>query len=233
MTELALREAGLAHAAYLGNPIADMPAGVPLEALARWRRVVALLPGSRSYAPKALQLMLAGLDAVGGAPFLGALAWSGGDLPPVPGWQTLEPRSSDPGLFAELVRGEVRVLVYRDRFADILRSARLVLGTSGTANEQAVALAKPVVAFPVLPYYSKAFLANQKRLLGPALNVVTAQASDIARAVGDWLDDPATAERAGLQGKARVGGPGGSAAIAEDILLRLAEAQSQVRSPEI
>lgn len=223
VTELALREAGLAHAAYLGNPIADMPVGAPLEALARWRRVVALLPGSRSYAPTALRMMLSGLEHVRGAPFVGVLAWSGGNLPEVPGWQRSEPRSSDVGLFAELVRGEARVLVYRDRFADILRSARLVLGTSGTANEQAVALGKPVVAFPVPPFYSRAFLANQKRLLGPALNVVSAQDSDIAAAVAEWLDDPATAERAGLQGKARVGGPGGSAAIAEDVMLRLGQ----------
>lgn len=231
VTELALREAGLAHVAYLGNPIADMPTGAPLEALSRWRRVVALLPGSRSYAPKALQLMLSGLERIRAAPFLGALAWSGGDLPAVPGWQRSEPRSSDRGLIAELLSGEARVLVYHDRFADILRSSRLVLGTSGTANEQAVALGRPVVAFPVPPHYSKAFLANQKRLLGPALKVVSSQPGDIAAAVAEWLDDPATAERAGIQGKARVGGPGGSAAIAEDVLGRLDEPRDRSPSP--
>jgi hypothetical protein len=40
----------------------------------------------------------------------------------------------------------------------------------------------------------------------------------IAAAVERWLDDPAKAELAGRQGQARVGGAGGSEAIADDLL---------------
>jgi uncharacterized protein (TIGR03492 family) len=116
------------------------------------------------------------------------------------------------------VNGRLRVPVYRERFADILHAARVVLGTSGTANEQAVALGRPVVAFPVPPDYSNAFLANQKRLLGPALTLAPANPAQVAAAAHAWLDDPAKAELAGRQGQARVGGSGGSEAIAIDLL---------------
>jgi uncharacterized protein (TIGR03492 family) len=218
LTEDALKASGLGHVACLGNPIADALEGSVPGALIGHRRVVAMLPGSRAYARRALQLMLAALERIPGEPLAGVVAWAGGELGSYPGWKLVEPAQSDRGLIGELVNGRLRVPVYRDRFADILLAARVVLGTSGTANEQAVALARPVVAFPVPPDYSNAFLANQKRLLGPALTLAPAQPAEVAAAVHGWLDDPAKAELAGRQGQARVGGAGGSEAIAADLL---------------
>lgn len=219
LTEAALHSAGLEHARYLGNPIADSLAGSPPAGAEGERRVVALLPGTREYAGRALAIMLAGLERLPGA--LGLVAWAGGELQPPADWQATAPVSPDKGLILELQKGPTRVLIYRDRFADVLSAARLVIGTSGTGNEQAVALGLPVVAFPVPPHYSSAFLANQKRLLGPALAVVPGEPEPLAAAVHHWLDDPATAEQAGRQGRARIGEPGGSEAIAGDIVLRL------------
>jgi uncharacterized protein (TIGR03492 family) len=224
ITEAALRDGGLDNALYLGNPIADGLSGVVPVALQEARRVVALLPGSRSYAGRSLATMLTALERLHLSFRAGAVAvvaWAGGELETPPGWQLQPPERADRGLLGELRKGEVRVLVYRDRFADVLRAARLVVGTSGTANEQAVALGLPVVAFPVPPHYSSAFLANQKRLLGPALALVPREPEAIAAAALRWLDDPARAELAGRQGRARIGGAGGSEAIAEDVLARL------------
>lgn len=224
VTEIALRDAGLSHVVSLGNPIADELEGAPPRALAGHQRVVAMLPGSRGYAGEALALMLSALERLPGETPLGAVAWSGGEVSAPAGWQLSTPDPADRGLVAVLCKGALRTLVYRDRFADVLQAARLVMGTSGTANEQAVAVGRPVVAFPVPPHYSNAFLANQKRLLGPALTVTNAAPAAVAEAARRWLDDPATGERAGKQGRARIGGPGGSAAIAADILKHAAEA---------
>lgn len=216
-TESALHDAGLTHARFFGNPIADRLEGETPEVLAG-QRVVGLLPGSRGYRHEALATMLAALELLTGEGITAAVAWVGGELETPPGWQQRLPTRAEPGLVAEFSKGKARALVFESRFADILQSARVVVGTSGTANEQAVALGRPVVAFPVPPHYSAPFLENQKRLLGPALVVVEPGPEEIATALQSWLDDPATAERAGGQGRLRVGGPGGSKAIAEDLL---------------
>lgn len=226
LTEERLREMGVPHAKYLGNPIADGLSGKVPAALDGETRIVALLPGSRAYASESLPVMLHAIellagrasDLPGGRPPVGALAWAGGELPAPEGWSAHPPPVSEPGLEAELRRGQARVLVYRGRFADVLSAARLAIGTSGTAHEQAVAVGRPVVAFPVPPFYSEMFLHNQQRLLGPGLAVVAGNGEAVAEKAAEWLRDPARAEQAGRQGGARVGAPGGSRAIAADII---------------
>lgn len=221
-TEAALHQAGVAGASYLGNPVADELTGSAPASL-DGERVVALLPGSRGYRLEALSRMLSVLELLADLDLVGAVAWVGANPEPPPDWEWRTVEADETGLAGELRKGRSRVLVYRDRFADVLHSARVVLGTAGTANEQAVALALPVVAFPVPPHYSSSFLANQKRLLGPALQIAPPEAGAIAEALRVWLEDPAKAELAGRQGQARIGGPGGSQAIAADILATTCE----------
>jgi uncharacterized protein (TIGR03492 family) len=217
-TETALNGSGLAHARFLGNPIVDGLEGSPPAGLKEVSRVVALLPGSRSYSQRSLALMLRALERIP-LPVVGAVAWVGEGAPePPPGWEFAAGPNEDRGHLGELRAGQLHALVYRDRFADVLCAGRVVMGTSGTANEQAVAAGKPVVAFPVPPHYSAAFLANQKRLLGPALAVADFDAESVATAVDRWLADPAKADLAGHQGQARLGSAGGSEAIAADIV---------------
>ncbi len=109
------------------------------------------------------------------------------------------------------------------RFADVLASADAVLGTSGTAQEQAAGLGLPVVSFPVGVAYSDAFLANQQHLLGDALVRVPPVASAVADAVRRALTDVDVRAAARRDGPARMGPPGGTAAIADDVAARLAE----------
>jgi uncharacterized protein (TIGR03492 family) len=107
------------------------------------------------------------------------------------------------------------------RFGDVLASACCALGTAGTANEQAAAMGLPVVSFPLPPHYTAAYLTNQKRLLGEALEVTTADAPSLAAALAHLRDDATLRRRRGEEGRARMGGGGGSAAIADDLLRRL------------
>lgn len=212
-----LRARGVAGARALGNPMLDGIGGAAMpEHLAAPLRV-ALLPGTRRYAQEALALMLAALERLPQA--TGLVAWAPQAPPqPVPGW-TLERDLGGP--CARYRRGGQQVFVYRDRFADVLHSAQLVLGTAGTANEQAAALGKPVVTFALPPFYGEAFVLNQKRLLSEALTVAPAQPEAVASALERLWLEPERYRHAAAAGRARMGPPGGARAIAEDLLALL------------
>lgn len=199
---------GLPVSAF-GNPMLDAlePASaleVPLTP-----PVVALLPGTRSYQAAALDMMVRALERWPEA--TGLIAWPG-EVPPV-GWPW-QP------VAAGVWRASERLYLATGRFAEVLEAAQLVLGTAGTANEQAAALGRPVVAFPVPPLYTAAFLANQRRLLGDALTLCEAAPERIVDALRSLWAHPGSYKRASQAGRARMGGPGGARAIACDILSR-------------
>lgn len=223
-TALTLHEFGIGNARFVGNPVADgLDEPVP-AALRGLPGVIALLPGSRAYRNGSLRLMLGALQLLAAdREVYGALAWTGAGDPAAEGWR-FTPDDGGDGLMGRLepqpgalAAGRLRVLVYRDRFAGVLQAAVAALGTSGTAHEQAAALAKPVVTFAQPPHYTAAFLENQKRLLGPSLHIAAADEGQLAAVLREWLDDPARAQLLGRQGRARIGAPGGSRAIAREI----------------
>ena len=217
LTESYLRSRGVPHARALGNPMLDAIQGRPIEALAEEACVVALLPGTRRYASGALTLMLASLAR---APKLtGLLAWSGGQLPSCEGWRWRR-SPQEPGVLGILARGHQKVWVTEGRFADVLASAHLALGTAGTANEQAAAWGLPVVSFPFLPDYTPAFLDNQRRLLGSALTVARSDPQSVADRLLRLCQDLDAYLVASKAGPRRMGRPGGAAAIARDLLDR-------------
>ncbi len=213
-----LRARGVGAARFLGNPMMDGLTGRPLGG-SRPGATLALLPGSRAYAKQALEAMVAGMGALGdaGAPCVGWVAWTGGEPPPPPaGWTR-----ASVGDHAGWRRDDVRLGFVAHAFRDVLASADAVLGTSGTAQEQAAGLGLPVVAFPVEPAYGRAFLTNQKRLLGGALQVVEPDPASVAAGLRRALHDPEVRAAARRDGPERLGPPGGTAAIAADVAARL------------
>lgn len=216
-TAALLRRLGVRRVSALGHPALDGLEGGPLPSLAGGG-AVALLPGSRAYASRSLALMLAALERLPPRPAV--VAWAVGELAAPEGWRLEPPPVPEPGLRGHLVRGRHRVLVVSGRFADALRSADVALGTSGTAQEQAAALGLPVVSFPVPPAYTRAFLANQARLLGDALLLAEPDPGAIAAALRRLDEDAALRERARAAGPARMGPAGGARRIARDLLAR-------------
>lgn len=207
-----LAEFGLPVSA-LGNPMLDAlyptdaltPIDLPLKP-----PVVALLPGTRSYKGAALETMMRALE--GWPEATGLIAWTDPSPPDGRFWEAVTDgvwRAGDNYLVAH-------------RFAEVLQRAHLVLGTAGTANEQAAALGLPVVAFPVPPLYTPAFLANQRRLLGDALTLCEADPATLAQTLCALWNDLERYKVASETGKLRMGEGGGSAAIAADILNRAA-----------
>jgi uncharacterized protein (TIGR03492 family) len=214
-----LRRLGVEQATYLGNPMMDDLVARPLD-VPGGGPVVALLPGSRDYARYSVDTMLNALALLGRV--RGLVAWALAELPERPGgWHADEAK---PPPFASAVwrAGETCVTWSNGHFAEVLASADAVIGTAGTANEQAAGLGIPVVAFAVPPAYGDAFVANQARLLGGALEVVAAEPRRVADAVRSALSDGAHRDAARTIGPARMGAPGGSDAIAADVAAWLA-----------
>jgi len=202
-------------AACLGNPMMD---GLEAEPLVRRSElglpVVALLPGSRGQAAASLDLMRRALEVA--RPALGIVSWAGAGTPARPeGWVPDDPAPF--GVLAAWRRGERRVWVTAGRFPAVLASADAAIGTAGTANEQAVGMGLPVVAFPVPPFYGEAYMRNQKRLLEGGLLTCEPRPERVAALLELALDDPEVRARARKAGEERMGPPGASDALARDL----------------
>lgn len=214
-----LRDRGVGRARYLGNPMMDdlLPAPAAGHTVPETRAArVALLPGSRGYRERALGSMLAALSVWRGPQLAAEVAWAHGDLPPPPAaWAV-----AGDGSWVSRA-GNANVRVRPGAFAEVLATADAVVGTAGTANEQAAGLGLPVVAFPVPPDYGEAFLAGQRRLLGAALEVVEPTAEAVAAALRRALYDPARRLAAARDGPERMGGPGASERIGGELAVWL------------
>lgn len=113
---------------------------------------------------------------------------------------------------------EISVLLTRGRFAEILKISQVVVGLAGTANEQAVGLGRPVVAFPGTgPQITLEFLKNQQKLLGGAVEIVLPRPDSVALKIKTLLANPARLEEVKKIGRERMGDPGGAPKIARDI----------------
>ena len=243
---------------FLGNPFLDpLLEGVAATAASRpgeepsggaaaaSRPVLAVLPGSRL--PEALgnlTLLLGVLERLpaanggsGEAPILRAalvaalkptaIAAAAAPL----GWRFVQgDRAAGPEP-AALQRQGRRLELHWNRFAAVLASSDLVLAMSGTASEQAVALARPVLqlAGPG-PQFTEGFAEAQRRLLGPGVQCAAGPVGQentlaaTARMLGSMLDrlaDPVAGPtwRGELEAIAaeRLGATGGSDRIAAAI----------------
>ena len=105
---------------------------------------------------------------------------------------------------------------WRGEFGALLARSAVVVGQAGTANEQAAARGIPVVALDESA--TGWYRMRQRRLLGDALAFVPVEPAAAANAIAALLDDPARREAMSLAGRARMGPPGGSAAIARAIV---------------
>jgi len=223
---------------FLGNPFMDAVGVSPLPLPSLPHPRIGLLPGSRL--PEALDnlalmlAMLAHLPRQPGRDSLGLAAALVKDvtvdhletMAGQQGWRLQRRPPRCPGAAAmELVHGSTAVELYWGRFADVLHGSQLLLAMAGTATEQAVGLAKPILQMPGAgPQFTAGFAEAQRRLLGPAVfcgtglpgSVVNAQ--DTARLLMVLLRDGDVPTIGLRTAHERIGGPGGSKAMAQAIL---------------
>ncbi len=119
------------------------------------------------------------------------------------------------GIVSYLISTEgVVVKVIQGKFGDVINLSKVVIGTAGTANEQAVGLGKPVVTFPGQgPQITEKFLHNQQKLLGKCVFVVRKDAKAISSKVLSLLENSQKLAEIAKIGKGIMGGPGATPRI--------------------
>ena len=223
-TAARLAEHGIA--AIAANAIVDLYAGGEQSIDAPFDPLLALFPGSREPAYTDAPFMARVLREIARAQ-----ARAGGILSIAPGIDADRMRAQfeADGWRVEKGKGDLQPFSLYDGDREVLRAwqgpldamlrtATIVLGQAGTANEAAAARGIPVVAFARAgearaPWYRM----RQIGLLGDAMIVASADPSQAAAQVVALLRDPQRRERMGEAGRERMGAPGAAASIAARI----------------
>lgn len=221
-----LRDSGVPQARFVGNLMMDLLRPErDLSPLLDGRPVLALLPGSRDDHLFSFPLMLQAVEQLPQVQALAAFNVNPGRIALPKDWAWTSPIDLERSASAERVAihpSGVRIPVLRDAFAATLEATQAVIGTTGTANEQALGLGKPVIGFPTRgPQYLDPFARAQRRLLGPGLMLTAADPVEIASTVRRTLMDAALLETARRTGPERMGVPGGASRLAHEVLEHL------------
>ncbi len=217
---------------FLGNPFMD-PVLQRQEPLPSCRRRLGLLPGSRR--PELEQNLLLLLQVVERLPepliSSGELAL---DLALVNSFPDPElaalvsQRGWQMNVSGQLVQGGRRITLRRGCFGSVLQSSNLLLCMAGTAAEQAVGLAKPVLQLAGQgPQFTASFAEAQRRLLGPTVfcaegpigspETLSATAQLALELLERSASDPQLQEQCRTEARIRLGTIGGGTRIAQAI----------------
>jgi uncharacterized protein (TIGR03492 family) len=218
-----LRAKGLNNVVSHGNVMMDqvVKAEVDLSPIRDGRDLLVLLPGSRDDYLFSFPKML---ETAAHLPEFQIFAAFSGDLNRLtlpPGWTWQQPSDLERSLSTErvAVHDQARVVILRQAFVACLHHAKVVLGTAGTANEQAAGLGIPVVSFPTHgPQFTELFARAQKRLLGDAVFLLQADPVQLAQMVKQVSKDETLRNAVARAGDERIGKPGAAKKMARDIV---------------
>lgn len=116
------------------------------------------------------------------------------------------------------IKKPFHIPISRD-FSRVLDRSNIIIGLSGTANEQAAGLGIPVIAFPGRgAQFNSRFAHGQKELLGNSILLLPRRSQLIAGEALRLINDKKRAKRMDKAGKKRMGRSGASRRIAQMIL---------------
>ena len=220
---------------FVGNPFMDSVLS-PSNLLPYAKRRLGLLPGSRRPELEHNLLLLLGvIDQIpisqpspGDLEIDMALVGALGDdhlntLAQSHGWSFVLGHGNAP---ARLEKGGRRIQVRRKGFTSVLLSSDLLLCMAGTAAEQAVGMAKPVLQLPGQgPQFTAGFAEAQRRLLGPTVFCAASpcEGKELLKATANLaiellersVNDPALRRDCREQALQRLGPQGGGSKMAE------------------
>ncbi|MFN3661093.1 MAG: hypothetical protein ACK4TN_07660, partial [Brevinematales bacterium] len=208
-------------ALFLGNPIVDDLQPTSLLSLSQNKPVLGLLPGSREEAYQNFARMLFVVEEVNKQYPCHVVA----ALPPTLTDERLSSFAQKEGWlygvsqpFPILQKENTHILLTRGIFAEVLHKSTVILGLAGTANEQAAALGKPVVAFKGSgPQTTIRRFREQHRLLGDALCLREDYPEGVIEEILFLFQNPEEREKRGAIGQQHMGPAGGSKSIASYI----------------
>ena len=216
---------------FVGNPFMDPVLATTTTKLPDATQRIGLLPGSRR--PELednLRLLLLVVDKLvaraGGCPELCL------DLALVPSLTDADLKALSEQAGWRLAGGGLlhpsglTIQVRRDAFQAVLQHSDLLICMAGTAAEQAVGLAKPVLQLPGHgPQFTEAFAEAQRRLLGPTVFCAEGEAGSLSNLAAtadlamELLDrsqtDPNLQRQCREEAERRLGAAGGGRRMAE------------------
>ena len=222
-----LLEKGLNQVRCCGNPMMDCFTIHENPVLPGGKGTVGILPGSKQEAYENLKIAFDVIRILSqkGMDYNYAIALS----PQLSVERVVEAHGLEPMILSE--KGAERfhlfsmgdtgatVLISQSMFGDIINESVALIGTSGTGNEQAAGLGKPVFGFwGNGPQITKKFMKAQKKLLGPSLILSPPQPELIAQGMVDLLADDARLEALAKNGKERMEGRGSIDCIVREIV---------------
>ncbi len=243
ITAEALRKSGV-KAQWVGNAMMDS-LNITGErfGISEDRKVITILPGSRSSAYQDLPVILNAMDKVVQKskiqldfviPLADSIAIDKlADSARESGFSLNDYHEED-GLVGKLIRQDMRILLLRKRFGDAINIAFLVVGQAGTGNEQAVGMGKPVITFDSdgnekLGWYR----LRQKGLLSDSILIVSRNSKDITKHILKLLDDKETYKIMADIGVERMGPAGGAEKMADYIFSLVDEKKGSVLIPSV
>nr|WP_115095395.1 lipid-A-disaccharide synthase-related protein [Synechococcus sp. UW106] len=213
---------------FLGNPFMDSVLTGAATATASGQRI-GLLPGSRRpELEQNLQLLLQLMELLPTTPPCNV------DLALVPSLNDVSLQRLSNRVGWRLTNGvlhrdgSVSINVRRGAFNAVLQNSDLMIGMAGTAIEQAVGLAKPVLQVSGQgPQFTAAFAEAQRRLLGPTVFCAPGESgsrealkatAELALALLDrFRRDPGFQQQCRVEAKRRLGEAGGGPRMAAAI----------------
>lgn len=185
---------------YAGNPMMDQLIRGAKEAGRAGSRTIGFLPGTRNDAYKNIE------DFYNIAALIKKIDRKIGFLLSIP--KTLDKKR------IAKIKAPVKVKLIND-FRKVLSRSTVIIGLSGTGNEQAAGLGRPVIAFPGRgAQYNRRFASGQKELLGGALMLLPRNPDVIASETVSLLKSKAKRNKMAKAGIFRMGEPGASRKIA-------------------
>jgi hypothetical protein len=188
---------------YLGNPMMDaVGSGASGQGLGA-RKTIGFLPGTREDAYKNIEDFF-------------KIAWQIKKLNKKMRFVISVTNNLDKKRIAGIKRPFD--IPFESDFGKVLSNSKIVIGLSGTGNEQAAGSGIPVISFPGRgAQYNHRFAKGQKELLGRALLLLSRNSLQIANEALALIRNKKRMHNMGLAGRQRMRGPGASKKIAEMI----------------
>jgi len=206
-TAHALKNIGI-NAKYVGNPMMDAVQTIRASEYQRIRKgrkkVIGFLPGTRE-------------DAYRNIEDFYKIAWQIEQLDKKIKFIMSSPPTLKKQRIAK-INMPVDIPMISD-FNNVLKSSGLIIGMSGTGNEQAAGVGLPVIAFPGRgAQFNNRFASGQKQLLGDALLLLPRNSRVIAHEALSLIYNRKRMAKMGNAGRRRMGKPGASEDIANIIM---------------
>ena len=196
------------NAKYVGNPMMDAVQTIRASEYQKIRKgrkkVIGFLPGTREDAYKNIEDFY-------------KIAWQIDQLDKSIKFIMSFPRTLNKHRLAKINK-PIDMPMISD-FNNVLKSSDLIIGMSGTGNEQAAGVGLPVIAFPGRgAQFNNRFASGQKQLLGDALLLLPRNSRVIAHEAVSLIYNRKRMAKMGKAGRYRMGKPGASEHIAKIIM---------------